>query len=65
MAFVTSPSGGFFGMKSGSVLFWMENSKKIEEWTSLVNTLTKEIDRNSQSENKIVKAIAKETIIDK
>ena len=44
---------------------WMENSKKIEEWTSLVNTLTKEIDRNSQSENKIVKAIAKETIIDK
>ena len=44
---------------------WRDNVKKIEEWTSLVNTLTTEIDKNSQSENKIVKAIAKETIIDK
>ena len=44
---------------------WRENGKKVEEWTCLVNTLTTEIDKNSQSENKIVKAIAKETIIDK
>ena len=44
---------------------WMEKEDKKDEWVSLVNTLTSDIKENSVCEAKILKNIAKETIIDK
>ena len=44
---------------------WMEKEDKKDEWVSLVNTLTSDINPNSVCEAKILKNIAKETIIDK
>ena len=43
----------------------MEKEDKKDEWVSLVNTLTSDINPNSVCEAKILKNIAKETIIDK
>ncbi len=44
---------------------WMDKEDKKDEWVSLVNTLTSDINPNSICEAKILKNIAKETIIDK
>ena len=44
---------------------WAESDKGKEDYINLVKTVMQDIDENSNSENKIIKSIVKETIIDK
>lgn len=45
--------------------FWQQSDNGKDEYIDLVKTVMEDIDKNSISENKIIKTIIKETIIDK
>jgi thymidylate synthase len=44
---------------------WQQTDNGKDEYIDLVKTVMEDIDKNSYSENKIIKSIIKETIIDK